>query len=134
MGKKNIIIIVLLLLSLTTAYGLSMEIIFESPVLVFNKSVGKDWSFFYMLDGKRYGLSTRLLIPIPKEPISVQVIAREEDSIPDIGYSTVVLDPLVLERGKETYFNTIIKVVENGGRYAGNEAQWEIRFSIRIVE
>jgi hypothetical protein len=134
MVRKYIILSVMMILFGVFVYGHSLDVIFEEPVLLFNNSVGKDWSFSYIINNTQYSLHSRVLIPIPQSPFSIQIISIEEDSIPDIGYSTIIVDPKELKPGEQYTYEIIVQVKENGGRYKGNEAQWKVRFTIDIKE
>jgi len=134
MYKKKVLSIFVLLLLSTKAYTQSIEVVFEQPIQLINKSVGKEWSFYYSINDIHYSLYSKAKIEVDKTAITLKIYAREEDKIPDIGSSILTIDPKELEINTTNRYVTIIHVIENGGKYKGNEAQWKMYFSINYMK
>jgi hypothetical protein len=131
---KKVFSIIILILLANTAYSQTIEIAFEKPVQIFNNSIGREWTFYYSIKDIQYSLYSRAQIKLDNSVISLQIYAREEDSIPDIGSATVTIDPKKMNSDKVNTYEVIISVRENGGRYKGNEAQWKMCFSTKSIE
>lgn len=95
-----------------------------------NDSVGEDWVFTYTYNEQtiRNGWEVTQSLEIFSFQ-SIRVEIRENDKIDDVG-SGVLKVPFV-DGASAT---TTITVVEQGGRYDGNMAVWEITCHVKLVE
>ena len=57
--------------------------------------------------------------------------ATENDTYPDMGTSTLIINMADLKEGKNTITTTVI-VTEDRGRYAGNTAEWKFTLNIKV--
>ena len=94
-----------------------------------NDSVGDDWSFTYTYNGERiksgYQITQSLEI-FSFQTIEVEI--REDDKIDDVGNGTIRVAICDGGSGK-----TEITVIEQGGKYDGNTAVWEITCEVKLI-
>lgn len=94
--------------------------------MVYNNSVGNDWSYYYEVDGKNLPAT---ITAKAGDEIPLYVEITEDDSNPDIGYwdGTTTVESRFLEDG---FYTTVeVYVTEGSGRYSGNEAKFEVTFN-----
>ena len=94
-----------------------------------NDSVGEDWSFIYTYNGetiKNGHQITQSLEIFSFQTIEVEI--REDDKIDDVGSG--ILRVAICDGGTG---KTKITVVEQGGKYNGNTAVWEITCEVKLV-
>ena len=94
-----------------------------------NDSVGDDWSFTYTYNGERIKNGhqiTQSLEIFTFQTIEVEI--REDDKIDDVGSG--VLRVAICDGGSG---KAEITVVEQGGRYDGNTAVWEVTCEVKLV-
>ena len=97
--------------------------------LISNDSVGDDWSFTYTYNGetiKNGHQITQSLEIFSFQTIEVEI--REDDKIDDVGSG--VLRVAICDGGTG---KTKITVVEQGGKYNGNTAVWEITCEVKLI-
>lgn len=103
-----------------------------SASLIYNNSVGNEWSTWIEIDGKKLYQGQNLEIEVSgNDEIVIIAYACEDDSMPDIGYKQITIPVSELNPVQNVYTAEVI-VRENGGRYSGNTAKW--KFSISIVK
>ena len=103
-----------------------------SASLIYNNSVGNEWSTWIEIDGKKLYQGQNLEIEVSgNDEIVIIAYACEDDSMPDIGYKQITIPVSELNPDQNVYTAEVI-VRENGGRYSGNTAKW--KFSISIVK
>jgi hypothetical protein len=106
MYKKTIFSIFVLLILLTKSYAQSIEVVFEQPIQLINKSVGKEWSYYYSINDIEYSLYSKAKIEVDKAAIIQKIYAKEEDKIPDVGSSILIIDPEELKINKTRKYET----------------------------
>lgn len=108
-------------------YGI-YELTFKTEEIS-NDGVGNDWSFTYTYNGKtiQSGYKMRLSLEVFTFR-SVQVEVREDDKLDDTGTGTLLFAICDGGSGK-----TQVTVTENGGRYKGSTAVWEITCTVNLV-
>ncbi len=94
--------------------------------MVYNDSVGNDWDYFCVLDGKTFDDSILLDASHRGSIAEIQVVITENDSFPD---SEEIFVDIPVYDGEERW-ETVI-VTENKGRYIGNTAEWSVFISIK---
>ncbi len=100
-----------------------------TAVLLENESVGDDWSITYRCGDTPIQNGHRWTVPIGNtETVRIGVTVTEEDKRSDVGSGTV---SVTLTDGFET--STDIVVTENGGRYKGNVARWQITCMVSLI-
>jgi hypothetical protein len=95
-----------------------------------NDSVGEDWAVIYTYNDQviRSGWQVTQSLEIFSFQ-SIRVEIRENDKIDDVGNGFLTV-PFV-DGASAT---TTITVVEQGGRYDGNIAVWEVTCLVRLIE
>jgi len=97
---------------------------------VYNESVGSDWHREYICNGEAINSGKQWTVPIgSEERKTIDITITEVDKYPDIGYSS--LDITLTDGFKAT---TSVIIVENMGRYKGNEAKLEISCLVKRVK
>lgn len=145
MRKNKIILSALLLFALVFLCGyetgekadLTLSV---DANLVYNNSVGNDWvkSFWVEYNGKSYycsdGGSVTFRYTVGDE-FSIHSYVKESDSYPDTASCTSYESINIGTELSKYYrsFTHTLTVVEDRGRYAGNSAQWEIKFQFEAV-
>ena len=97
--------------------------------LLSNDSIGNDWSTTYTHNEKTIQSGYTILSPLGVftfQTIAVEI--RENDKLDDIGSG--VLHVGICDGGSG---DVQITVVENGGKYNGNTALWEITCSVKLI-
>lgn len=95
---------------------------------VYENHVGHSWSRYYTYNGKKFS-SGRDITVKNGNSVSFGVKIVENDSIPDVGRTTITFVPY----NKRTKTGTIY-VRENRGRYSGNAAKWKVEVELTVVE
>ena len=96
---------------------------------VSNDSVGNDWTITYTYNDKTVKNGHQILLPLELslfQTIGVEV--REDDKQDDVGTGEIKVAICDGGSGKTT-----ITVTENGGRYKGNIALWEITCTVKLI-
>ena len=93
-----------------------------------NNHVGNEWYYYTTYNNNEFNNETQI---IDKSNTKINLITTivEDDKIPDYGtnYITITL--------KNNFEATErISVRENRGRYTGNIAIWEIKYSVKLIE
>lgn len=104
------------------------ELTFHAKLLS-NDSIGNDWSTTYTHNEKTIQSGYTILSPLGVftfQTIAVEI--RENDKLDDIGSG--VLHVGICDGGSG---DVQITVVENGGKYNGNTALWEITCSVKLI-
>ncbi|GEM_PF-1150237 len=104
--------------------------------LVYNDSVGNDWSFAVEINDARIAVSGPTQIFQDQFEgtleLKIRAIAQENDSVPDVGSSSETITIECPETQQVEEMLTLeVRVRENRGRYAGNTALWRFDFSIK---
>lgn len=94
-----------------------------------NQFVGNDWSFTYTFDGEVITSGHQIVNSLGKLTfLPVYVEIREADKIDDV--ATGVIRIAIADGGSG---KTEITVIEEGGRFAGNTAVWEVSCKVKLV-
>lgn len=141
--KKNICVVCLLALLLsacavknpepttpTTKYTHDVfELTFEAK-LISNDSVGNDWSITYFYENQPIESCFRFDQWVEVFCFhSIKVEIQERDKIVDVGEGVLTVASV------DGACNTIeVTVVEQGGKYEGNIAVWEITCHLKLVD
>lgn len=122
---------------LNCTIGYNLTLILDSVELVYNHSVGDDWSLSVTVNGHTFSVSPRsknlalcTLQIGTSDVVKVTATAIERDKIPDVGTQSEEINPRNLQTTREFVIN--VKVVENAGRYKGNAALWRFKFKVNI--
>ncbi len=96
---------------------------------VSNDSVGNDWTITYKHNGKTIKSGHRVLLSLEVFTFqTIEIEVREDDKLDDVGTGTMKVAICDGGSGKTT-----IAVTENGGRYKGETAVWEITCTVKLV-
>lgn len=116
--------------------GVNMKVVVEATCDDYNH-VGKDWTKMFYVNQQNIAtyLNDKLLNSAPEivlsagETIFASADFTEEDKYPDEGSSGVSYDVTQddLKDGFDIAFD--VSVIENGGRYSGCEAIWNVKLS-----
>ena len=93
----------------------------------YNK-VGNEWSFYYKYNNEPIGDGSRI-IDYANETGKLYIKITEVDGIPESAAKTINVS---LYDGFTT--STTLKVTENGGRYKGRSAIWNVYVKVNVVE
>lgn len=101
-----------------------------TETLLYNDSVGSDWTKTYTCDGQSVTNGKQWTVPLNNaKTVKINVTFTENDKWPDIGKGYL---SVLLADGFEA--STIITVTENKGRYIGNTAQWKVTIRTKLIE
>ena len=114
----------------------TVSVILEAVQLIYNNSVGNDWSLGLSVNDRRVGFS-RYRLPQTvwtgtfngSTTLTVTAIAVEDDKYPDVGRAAATFTVGCPPSPTQTATLEVL-VREDRGRYAGNTALW--RFQIRV--
>lgn len=134
MLRKLILLVILFVLTSIYAFSSGFEIAFSNPLLIQNNHVGNEWQQFFIINSNSYSIYTSHNFELPNGSFPIQVVVVEEDGKPDIGSTTVLIDPRELTIQKQMKYEVVVTVTENGGRYKDNTAQWELSFTVKFIE
>ena len=96
---------------------------------VSNDSVGNDWTITYKHNEQTVNSGHRVLLSLEVFIFqTVEVEIREHDKLDDVGTGDMKVAICDGGSGKTT-----ITVTENGGRYKGETAVWEITCTVKLV-
>ncbi len=103
---------------------------FSDAKLVSNNNVGGDWTTTVEVEGQKLDKGGSMRVKSGSgDKIKIVCTAIEDDKIADVGKGTLSVDIASLKPGDNT-FTVVVTVVEKGGRYAGNKAQWTFAITI----
>lgn len=98
-------------------------------VLIESGSVGNEWSISYRCGNTPIQNGHRWTVPLGnKETVKIDITVTERDKRSDVGSGTL---SATLVDGFET--STEIVVTENGGRYKGSVARWQIVCTVSMI-
>lgn len=96
---------------------------------VSDDSVGNDWTITYTHNGETVKSGHRVLLSLEVFTFqTIEVEVREDDKLDDVG--TGDMKVAICDGGSE---KTTITVTENGGRYKGETAVWEITCTVKLI-
>ena len=96
---------------------------------VSNNSVGNDWKITYTHNGQTVKSGHKVLLSLEVFTFqTIEVEIREDDKLDDVG--TGIMKVAICDGGSG---KTTITVTENGGRYKGESAVWEITCTVKLV-
>ena len=96
---------------------------------VSDDSVGNDWTITYKHNGETVKSGHKVLLSLEIFTFqTVEVEIREDDKLDDVGTGDMKVAICDGGSGKTT-----ITVTENGGRYKGECAVWEITCTVKLV-
>lgn len=109
--------------------------------LIYNNSVGSDWNNTYSVIyyGDTYSCSKNdtftILYRLGDELEIYTRIVEEDDSMPDKNSESFYASFSESDvcNGRATTWTHNLMVVENGGRYKGNTAEWEVEYTFYVV-
>ncbi|OXM16726.1 hypothetical protein [Paenibacillus herberti] len=141
MGKRRVGIMLSLIVAVTLAVQplsaasktTKVKITFVSAELVENNHVGNEWWSGGYVNGKelKEGGSVTLTLK-GSDTIKLKAEAQEQDKIPEDGEASKSIKVSTIKKGTVT--KTLdVTVVENRGRYSGEQANWEFTFKIQKV-
>ena len=92
--------------------------------------VGNNWKQAFYINGKRVKETSEISLKAGDE-ITVKAAITDEDTTPDAGTNekTHVVTRDDIKNGFTV--SLTVTVEENGGRYAGNKAKWNVRFKFQ---
>lgn len=100
-----------------------------SAVCVSNNSVGNEWFKTFTMDGKAFSSSDMVIAPIESETKILTATITEKDK-----YSDSASKDILIPLKNNTVKMTKITVVEQGGRFDSNTAEWEIKISVKLIK
>lgn len=108
----------------------------ESILQVSNNHVGTDWNHFLSVQKQVIKKGEKVIFTLEKRaPMSIEAHSVEADKdYDDYGKSSIDFiysDLIAIDKNR---FEMDVTVVENGGQYAGNTAQWKFLFMIKRVK
>lgn len=109
--------------------SVKVKVTLVSAELIENNSVGNEWAIGASVNGKELEEGSTVTLSMkPSGTLKLEVLAEEQDKIPDYGSkgTTVKLSSFA----KSTSKTLAVVVTENRGRYSGNTATWEFTFKI----
>jgi len=111
------------------AKTIKIKVTLVSVELVENDHVGNEWYTTASVNGKTIEEGSTLTITVkPTDTLKLKTYAEEQDKIPDKGTTNATLKVSNVKKSVSKELN--VKVVENRGRYSGNEADWKFTFKI----
>ncbi|GIO13834.1 hypothetical protein J19TS2_33890 [Cohnella xylanilytica] len=111
------------------AKTIKIKVTLVSVELVDNDHVGNEWYTTASVNGKTIEEGSTLTLTVkPTDTLKLKAYAEEQDKIPDKGTTNATLKVSNVKKSVNKELN--VKVVENRGRYSGNEADWKFTFKI----
>lgn len=111
------------------AKTIKIKVTLVSVELVDNDHVGNEWYTTASVNGKTIEEGSTLTLTVkPTDTLKLKAYAEEQDKIPDKGTTNATLKVSNVKKSVSKELN--VKVVENRGRYSGNEADWKFTFKI----
>ncbi len=111
------------------AKTIKIKVTLVSVELVDNDHVGNEWYTTATVNGKTIEEGSTLTLTVkPTDTLKLKAYAEEQDKIPDKGTTNATLKVSNVKKSVSKELN--VKVVENRGRYSGNEADWKFTFKI----
>lgn len=111
------------------AKTIKIKVTLVSVELVDNDHVGNEWYTTASVNGKTIEEGSTLTLTVkPSDTLKLKAYAEEQDKIPDKGTTNATLKVSNVKKSVSKELN--VKVVENRGRYSGNEADWKFTFKI----
>mgnify|MGYP004463954207 CR=1 FL=1 len=104
-----------------------------SDTLLYNNSVGNDWSVEHYVNGEQLDEGKNTIHVTFGKQISIKTIATEYDSIPDVGTASGVIDGTKDSLISGCYSTHNVVVTENRGRYTGSTAEWETEYEFKAI-
>lgn len=136
------VVVCVLFLCVGYTMGERVALVVEvGATLLYNNSVGNDWNNTYSViyNGRTYSCGSGGSFTISYElGNAVEIytcIVEEDDSMPDKqsdSFYTSFSQSDVCN-GRATTWTHNLTVVENGGRYKGNTAEWEVEYTFYVV-
>lgn len=98
--------------------------------LIERNHVGSRWTKEFSINGKDFSSSTTFTAEVG-ETVRFSCFITENDSNPDTGsyFERITITDDILKNGYTIDENVYVR--ENGGRYAGNVAEWSIKVTIK---
>lgn len=98
--------------------------------LIAKNSVGHSWSKAFYIDDMPFKGNTKVTVE-EGQTVRIGCEITEHDKIPDYEWMEVplVMTPEILSQGYT--IDQRVYVMENGGRYSGNEAEWRVVITIK---
>lgn len=104
----------------------------QSVQRVQNNHVGNEWSFGATVNEKELFEGNSIEISTTSAgKITIVSMAEEDDKYPDLGEKTLIVPVNKLKANKATTYTSNVTVIEDKGRYAGNEAVWKFTYVIK---
>jgi hypothetical protein len=97
--------------------------------LIYNNHVGNEWGYSSTINGIELDSNKTYTFKVT-DHIYIKSTVMEDDSIPDIGTSSIDIDLSKLDFRKSNSFSTKVIVTENRGRYSGYSAEWELTYTL----
>jgi len=100
--------------------------------LEYNNSVGNEWIFDIEINGNKFNNNenSKTLSFKTNDKLKINAKVIEADNISDVGRNSIEIDLKKLDLSKKNTFEIPVIVRENRGRYSGNTAMWNLKFSI----
>lgn len=118
----------------------TVSVILEGVQLVYNNSVGNDWSLGLEVNGERvqfsrWGLPQTVWTGTVTESttLTITAIAVEDDKYPDIGRTSTTFSVDCSSLPVQTATLEVL-VREDRGRYAGNTALWRFQIMVEVSQ
>lgn len=104
-----------------------------SAKLVDSNHVGNNWSKTFEVNDEAFSSGSVITVD-PDSQFTVRLTIQENDSKPDTDYyfARIAYSEELCENGYEV--SETLYVTENGGRYSGNSAEWNITITITPVK
>ena len=118
------------------------QVVLKSIELIYNNHVGNEWSFGVAVNGEKQRVSSYVSDKIVFRDtfsdylkLEIEAIAIEDDKWDDKGVNSATRNftcPDLEEN--QRLLDICVTVIEDGGRYKGNEAKWKFVFEIEIKD
>lgn len=109
---------------------IKIKVTFVSAELTENNHVGNEWYVGASVNGKDIEEGSSVTLNLKStESVKLVAEAEEQDKIPDTGSGKAAIKVSSITKKISKTIN--VTVVENRGRYSGNEAKWKFKFTIQ---
>lgn len=123
--KRHFLILAVLLTLTSSAFSQYIVLTCDKPIEMYNDHVGHEWRFGFGINKTFYPAFEPVQAPFASAS-TIEFIAQEIDGHTDQTTISLDIDPAKLETNKQYSKKLEVIVTENGGRYKGKKAMFNI--------
>lgn len=124
--------LMLLLGCFSLAHSQLLELSFEKPIEVYNNQVGHEWRFGFGVNKTFYPNKESISVPVSSAS-TLEFIIQELDKYTDQATQSLSIFPHEMEYNKVYTKKLELVITENGGRFKGQTAQFNVLIRYKKV-